>query len=214
MDLARALKALHTVMAKNDVRYYLKTLHIVRNPSGNFFLEATDGHRAARITLHKNTPDIQCTEEEADFPVGFLAERPAIDIAVKMMPAKPHNVSLVFGQDSAHINVQGSKIQLTKCEGRFPDLNRIIDPAKKFALSGKPQEGPVSYNAAYLKNMADFFLKLRGTSKFSAVKLWPAPENNAGYVQTPIPGNSVYMTNIEYLIMPMRDDAAERSKAA
>ena len=118
------LKALLICAAKNDVRYYLNSIHF-ESTSNGIIAASTDGHRLLCINL----PDQQAEGIKALIPRALIeaavkTKAPTIDVTIEGA-----NVTLA----SAGQNVSGS---IT--DGVFPDFRRVI-PASVSGESGGAQ---------------------------------------------------------------------------
>jgi hypothetical protein len=112
----KALRALLPWVAKVDVRYYLKGVHIVSDPAG-LRLTASNGHA---ITTFFDPGDHGCLYE------GIL-EPPTIEAALKAA-GKVETLTLDPG-----LMTLGT-VKFTPIDGRYPDIKR----AWPKVLDGKP----------------------------------------------------------------------------
>ena len=106
------LKALLLCAAKNDVRYYLNSIHFESTPGG-IIAASTDGHRLLCINL---------PSEQAE-GINALIPRALIEAAVKTKAA------------TIDISIEGDQVSLVSLglynigkltEGVFPDYRRVI----------------------------------------------------------------------------------------
>jgi hypothetical protein len=106
------LKALLLCAAKNDVRYYLNSIHF-ESTSNGIIAASTDGHRLLCINLPtENAPGIKALVPRALIEAAIKTKAQVIDITIE-----GHQVTL----SSAGQNVSGS---IT--DGVFPDFRRVI----------------------------------------------------------------------------------------
>lgn len=115
--MIRHLKALLTVAAKKDVRYYLNGVHVVYVDGQTIKLEASDGHIALRLTLNGTH--------------GIAPDTDVILCGVKL-----RNVLKMFSdRDDVTLSVDSEGVaklggfEIGTIDGRYPDLSRVIDRA-------------------------------------------------------------------------------------
>lgn len=113
--MIRHLKALLTVAAKKDVRYYLNGIHVVYVDGQTIKLEATDGHIALRLTL--NGPH--------DVAPGANVILCGVKLrnVLKMFTERSEATLLIDSEGSASVG----GFEVGTVDGRYPDLSRVID---------------------------------------------------------------------------------------
>lgn len=149
------IKALLTVAAKGDIRYYLNGLLVDVNPAGAVALVATDGHRL--LALPMDADDVSDAR-----PGEYIIPRDALE-SVKPIKAGRNTFPLeltieqsapepdpkrpgVMVQAPAHFALTGATTAAgAVVDGRYPDWRRVL-PDK---ASGEPGH----YQPAYV---ADF----------------------------------------------------------
>jgi hypothetical protein len=107
----KVLKALILFAGKNDVRFYINSLHIEQSATGTLAV-VTNGHTIAIARI----------DSEAYAPATMTVHRQYID-AIKSKYA------VTFTQnDAATVSIQtaDSKITMPLVDGRFPDWRRVV----------------------------------------------------------------------------------------
>lgn len=116
---AQEFKALATVAAKKDIRYYLNGIYI---DTKNNRIISTNGSRALLVALSHHVG----RGTLADF-VPVIFELPTA------MPKPKDNVTLTLG-DPVHVRVEyssGLQFNAKTIDGRFPDIDRVIPKSSK-----------------------------------------------------------------------------------
>jgi DNA polymerase-3 subunit beta len=125
---AEVIKALLTIAAKNDIRYYLNAVAIDAREGGDVTLVATDGHRMLAVPV--DSDDI-----ENLLPGVWVVDRALLE---SVKPVKAGRVefplSLSFVRRDATNNAAGANVTLTGAttasgttvDGRFPDWRRVV----------------------------------------------------------------------------------------
>lgn len=173
------LNTLQATAARGDVRHYLEGVHIV-NDGVRLRLEATDGHRAARV----------------DLPIaGGL---PLFDVLV-VVPRLPANAEVeLFLRDDGRLAVRTGNLTagLDVVDGRFPELDRVLP-----APDGKYL--PESMNAAYIEAAGKAFTAFaRALDRMpKALPLKFRQQQLAG----PVLVSCSRLPEVTYCIMPLRD---------
>lgn len=133
---ANVLKAALTHSARNDVRYYLNGVHF-RNHNGALVVEATDGHRALKVTLEHSYLEIPLGA-----PLKAIIKNSDLEHIIK---GKKWDVELNFDGKT----VTCGDNAYTLIDGVFPCIDSVIPKDKpKELLSG-------TYHWDYLVELRD-----------------------------------------------------------
>jgi DNA polymerase-3 subunit beta len=112
-SLQAALQAVLACVAGDDVRYYLRGVH-VRTRDGVTFVEATDGHRLARATV---------AGAEADGDIDLILPT----ITATMLSKAQHDDVLMQISDGEVFCIIGTDTLTSKTvDGCYPDADRVI----------------------------------------------------------------------------------------
>jgi DNA polymerase-3 subunit beta len=106
------LKALLLCAAKNDIRYYLNSIHFESTNNG-IIAASTDGHRLLCINL----PDQQAEGIKALIP------RTLIEAAIK---TKAPTIDVIIDGQQVTLSSAGQNVSGSITDGVFPDFRRVI----------------------------------------------------------------------------------------
>ena len=135
---ADTLKALLTIAAKSDIRYYINGIAIDAREGGDVTLVATDGHRMLAVPVEKD--DI-----ENLLPGVWVVDRALLE---SVKPVKAGRVdfplALSFVRRDASTAAPSANVTLTGAttasgttvDGRFPDWRRVV-PASADGISAQ-----------------------------------------------------------------------------
>lgn len=148
-DLVRALKfAKHAMPGRDESRYYLKGVALITG--GDVArLEATDGHRIARV-------DLPCSLDPAQpgIAVHIMAQA-AVELLLKgygsTKPTDVRSATLVLSDDRRNLELAVGgfpSMTLALVEGTWPRVDRVI-PTSDLAA------GAVGLHSPYIKQAAD-----------------------------------------------------------
>jgi DNA polymerase-3 subunit beta len=112
-SLQAALHAVLACVAGDDVRYYLRGVH-VRTRDGVTFVEATDGHRLARATVAGAEADGDIDLILPTITATMLSKAQQDDV---LMQISDGEVSCIIGTDT---------LTSKTVDGRYPDADRVI----------------------------------------------------------------------------------------
>lgn len=135
-----ALSAVLPFASKNDIRYYLNGVHLV-SCEGGFYVEATDGHTAARVKI--DTPE-PIAGLDLIIPHGDCAKVSAFKVAKKYRKEK----ALSFEWQGLRGSFSDGQrtVSFEAIEHSYVDIGRVIHtPA---ADASRPSDRGV--NALYL----------------------------------------------------------------
>lgn len=146
---ADTLKALLTIAAKADIRYYINGIAIDARETGDVTLVATDGHRMLAVPVEKD--DI-----ENLLPGVWVVDRALLE---SVKPVKAGRVdfplTLSFVRRDASTTAPSANVTLTGAtnasgttvDGRFPDWRRVV-PA---SADGIPSQFSPEYVGSFGK---------------------------------------------------------------
>lgn len=118
-----ALKFVSHAVAKNEVRYYLKGVHMELYPN-EIILVATDGHRMAHLRMDAFDGPVDRTD--------LLITAECVKGITSMKPGK--NADITLGDSGVQLG--GMSLTWEKIDGTFPDWRRVQSTDKsKFADS-------------------------------------------------------------------------------
>lgn len=126
-----ALKAVLPFAAKNDVRYCLNGVHLL-GTQGGFFMEATDGHTAARVKI----------DGELDGPLDLVVPRGYCEKLIKLkVPARERDVLEVefcYSPCSVVVSLDGQKMEGNPVDCKYVDLARILGAPPRRESTRRP----------------------------------------------------------------------------
>jgi len=175
-------RALLAVAPKNDVRYYLKGIHI--DPDKRL-ATATDGHRLIRVPV--------IIDDKPDDVKPFILGLP------KIKPVKKHRlIQAEVGRDPAHLNeitwTYSEPGDLTKyimhlsnvLEVKYPNIDKLIPKESDFIEDGK-----FCFNSKYLADVPEIIghtqvRLLSNINRFGAFKV------------------DMRLNRVLYIVMPMK----------
>lgn len=137
-----ALKAVLPFAPKNDIRYYLNGVHLL-DTDGGFFVEATDGHTAARVKV----------DAQLDGTLDLVMPRDFCEKVAKLkVPVRERDsleLELAYSYLATAVSLDGLKIDASTIDCKYVDLARgLVVPAV-----GKPSDRR-GFNAEYLARAA------------------------------------------------------------
>lgn len=206
MSLYRPLKALMTIVPKTEVRYYLIGVHIAFIPEKKVFhLEASDGHRAARVVIPAGVDYLRAHDDQTAW--SAIIPREAIEDMLRGATDKT-KVSIDYNPKEAVIT-KGAQQLLVKCiDGRYPELNRIIPPkSRSVAL-----DHGYGVNAAYLGDIGKFASALRSATYPTCIMNFSGPGDSCR-IDFARSAKTDYK-DIIYVLMPARVELEEKPKEA
>lgn len=206
MSLYRPLKALLTLVPKNDIRYYLEGIHIRFIPDKNEFqLQATDGHRGARITVSGHVDYISIPTRDS----AWEALIPKATVADILRGANDKTrISISYDGKQSTIKKDAVTMVVEHIDGRYPEMDRVIPPRQRDVSL----DSGYGINAVYLGDIGKFASALRSATYPTCVMQFSGPLDVCRLDFTRS-ANSDYREVI-YLIMPARVELVEKPKEA
>lgn len=204
MSLYRPLKALLTLVPKQDIRYYLMGIHVKFIPEQQVYhLEAADGHRAARIVLPAGVNYIKIPDRE--LPVSAIIPKETVADVLRGGNDKTL-ISLHIEGDRSTFKKGGVTVIADHIDGRYPDMDRLI-PKKN-----RPCDLPegIALDASYLGDIGKFVSALRAATYPSCILKF-GDAMSAVRIDFSRSVNTDYM-DIIYMLMPCRAEIVEDTK--
>lgn len=135
-----ALRALALIAAKEDVRFYLKTICIDTTTTGRVHVVSCDGHRALIVG--------NAVIEGEPVPGRFLVPVEAFKSVKPASKSAPILISVTpTGQASGTFEIRGNVTTSgALVDGHYPDWHRIIPTVREL----RSQKEPANYNFAYV----------------------------------------------------------------
>ena len=136
------IKAMLTLVATKDVRYYLNGLHVKQNSFGTF-IEATDGHLLGMLRV----------SSEPRFPdANVILGRDELKALAGTKRQSDEVVEFHVDGDVVKAAVAGMQTTFKRIDGVFPDVARVTPT--NGALAAEP-DAPAQFNPALLARFAE-----------------------------------------------------------
>ena len=206
MSLYRPLKALLTLTPSSDIRYYLNGINVQYNPlHDQFYLEASDGHRAARIAIKGSVSYISAPDKETDWSI--ILPKDAVADVLRGASDKTL-ITLKIERGRAVIKKGSITTIVDGIDGRYPMIERIVPDANR-AITIDHGYG---MNAVYLSDIGKFATALRSATYPTCILNFGGP-SDAMRIDFSRSEKSDY-ESIVYVIMPARTSLIEKTKVA
>jgi len=137
-----ALKAVLPFSAKNDYRYYLNGVHLF-GTEGGFFIEASDGHTAARVKIDAKV------EGELDLVIPRDYCEKVVKLKILKRERDSQEIEINYSHLAVSVSLDGQKLEANTIECKYVDLARALPPPPV----GKPSDRR-GFNAEYLARAA------------------------------------------------------------
>lgn len=115
MNLIQTLKALLVIAPKNDVRYYLNSVEVIRNGDTVVF-NATNGI----LLLQVKTTDLECLDIQDS--VKFTMCRHSLNVMIKSFNVKSKPILRL----DDNFNCTLGDLPITLIDGNYPNVERVI----------------------------------------------------------------------------------------
>lgn len=186
MTLHRIIELMR-ISSKDETRYHLCGINIVKKSDNNLELQVTDGHRMIIETVTDETLFQSMTTESIWIPRSDLPQLKAAKSLYKGMAYVPMVV------DGLYLTVGNSiKIKIKECTGKYPNVNQLVP---KLNNTYK-----VSFNAKYLYELMQSMDK--EDRKTDVVILEIATSNDGKVLKPIIVSNSSKVS--QAVLMPCR----------
>lgn len=206
MSLYRPLKALLTLVPKNDIRYYLEGVHIRYEPMHKqYYLEATDGHRAARIAIRGDVDYISTPDKETDWSI-IIPKDAVADVLRGASDKTLIRATIERGRVVLHKGAMTTTVD--GIDGRYPVLDRVVPSEKR----DTNLDYGYGLNAVYLSDIGKFATALRSATYPTCIMNFGGPMD-AMRIDFSRSEKSDY-ESIVYVLMPARTSLIEKTKEA
>lgn len=135
-----SLKALALIAAKEDVRFYLKTICIDTTTAGRVHVVSCDGHRALIVG--------NAVLEGEPVPGRFLIPVEAFKSVKPASKSQPVEIRVLpAGKELGAFEIRGNVTTTgTMVDGHYPDWHRIVPSVRDL----KDQKEPANFNFGYV----------------------------------------------------------------
>lgn len=125
--LAWLIDSTQFAMAHQDVRYYLNGL-LLHLKEGGLNAVTTDGHRLALAS--------SAVQHNGDVGAQFILPRKGVQEIRRLLGDREGDVTLQLGQGQLRLDVGHQTLTTKLIDGNFPEYERVIPAASKFAATG------------------------------------------------------------------------------